>query len=183
MLIYAELLLGVPGPFKPSMGSIIGYIDVLDSMHIELDVIIHSFPDAWANIIQCTTGNNHPRIPGILIHPTSATTMGFAVKFSNDGDENYGPSTGGALVAGTNYHLEIDISQGTHKVTVNGIVVVNELEVGPHALYSNVMCYASDPWHPAADVTISNLYVAKSGIFCNICRSAMSITVNIIIKV
>ena len=144
--------------FQPSKGFIIGYIDILDTMHIELDVIIHSFPSWWGNIIHCTPDGDFPRLPGIWIHPDSATTMGFYTKFSNDENADYGPDTGGALVTETSYHLEMDITQSTHKVTVNDVVVVNET-VPTHSLYTNVTCYASGLWHDVADVTISNLFI------------------------
>ena len=61
---------------------------------------------------------------------------------------------------GETYHLEIDITQGTHKVTINGEVKVNE-NVQRHATYQNVKYYASDPWYAAADVTLSNIIISN----------------------
>ena len=158
-----NLLLKALGPFQPSQNSIIGYIDILDTMYIELDVIIHSFPSGWANIIHCTPDEDFPRLPGIWIHANSSTKLGFWARFSNDEHVDYGPYTGGALLTGTSYHLEIDITQSSHKVTVNDVVLVNEV-VSAHSLYDNITCYASDPWYHAADVTISNWYITGESV-------------------
>ena len=149
--------------FQPLQNSTIGFIDILDEMHIEMDIVIHSFPSDWANIIHCTPDGNYPRLPGIWIHSNSATGRGFHVKFSNDDDANYGPSTGDTLIVAESYHFEMDITQSTHQVTVNGEVKVNET-VATHDSYilENITCYASDPWYDAANVTISNLIIAGS---------------------
>ena len=162
-----NVLLRKTGPFQPSQDTIIGYIDILDEMHIEMDIVIHSFPSDWANIIHCGTGSDdYPRLPGIWIHAISATTMGFHAKFSNDDSNNYGPDTGDALVVGETYHLEMDITQGTHKVTVNGQVKADDV-VSNHATYilTGITCYSSVSWYAAADVTISNLIIAGSCMF------------------
>ena len=153
-------LLNVPNAFKPSKNKVIGHIDILDEMHIEMDVLIHSFPGGWASVFHCTPGDNYPRVPGIWLHPNSKSGMGFHLKFSNNGGTNYGPDTGGNFVAGETYHVEIDITQGTHKVTINGEVKVNQ-NVQHHAKYSNVKCYAGDPWYAAADVTLSNIIISN----------------------
>ena len=149
------------------MGSIIGYIDITDQMHIELDIEIHSFPSHWGNIIHCTTDSDDSRLPGIWIHSTSET-MGFYPTFSNDGDQDYGAFTEDSLEIGETYHLEMDITQSTHKVTVNGEVKAFDM-VSRHQLYEDILCYASDPWYDAANVTISNLIIASRRMFfCDI---------------
>lgn len=146
--------------FQPSQGTIIGFIDILDEMHIEMDIVIHSFPSNWASIIHCTPGENSVRLPGVFIHANSATTMGFYPVFSNDGDRNYFKQTSDALVIGETYHFEMDITQSTYKVTVNGVVKADDV-VQPHNTYmlENITCYASNPWWDAANVTISNLFI------------------------
>jgi len=156
--------LSVAEAFNPTKGNVIGYIDVLDEMHIEFDVTIHSFPSGWANILHCS-GSDFPRIPGIWIHPDSASSMGFHAKFSNDDNQNYGADTGGALVAGELYHFELDITQGTHRVTINDVVVV-DAQCANHDTYEDVVCYGSNPWYPAADVTIENLYIGGPEFHC-----------------
>ena len=159
-----DVLLSKREAFQPSKGLIIGYIDIFDKMHIEMDIVIHSFPSGWANIIHCTPSGDYPRLPAIFIHPDSAAGMGFAPVFSNDRNQNYWQQTGEFLVTGKTYHLEIDITQGTHRVTVNGIVKTDDV-VQSHDSYllTSITCYASNPWNAAADITISNLIITNEG--------------------
>ena len=70
-----NLMLSVPEAFNPSKNKIIGYIDVLDEMHIEMDVLIHSFPTKWGSVFHCTTGQNWPRLPGIFLHAVSTVRV------------------------------------------------------------------------------------------------------------
>ena len=169
------VLLSKTESFQPSRDSIIGFIDILDEMHIEMDIVIHSFPSDWANIIHCTSGENSVRLPAIYIHPDSATGLGFYPIFSNDGNENYYKRTNDALVTGETYHLEMDFTQSTHKVTLNGEIKADDFkETHDTYLLENITCYASDPWYDAADVTISNLIIASMLMY--VCSPAMPLT-------
>ena len=41
--------------FQPTQSSILGYIEIGDEMHFELDVAIHSFPSStWENFFVCS---------------------------------------------------------------------------------------------------------------------------------
>jgi len=144
--------------FQPTKGSVLTYIDIVDEMHFEMDITVHSFPSSWASILHCSDAN-YPRLPGIWIHPNSASGQGFHVKWSNADNQNYGPDTGETLVAGETYHLEVDIAQGSLKVTVDGVVKHEATGLASHTTYDNMVCYASDPWYDAADVTVSNLLI------------------------
>merc|ERR1719474_2089632 len=148
--------------FKPTKGNVLTYIDIVDEMHFEMDITIHSFPSSWASILHCSDAN-YPRLPGIWIHPDSDTNVGFHVKWSNADNINYGPNTGEALVAGQTYHLEMDIAQGYLKVTVDGVIRHEASGLASHSTYEDLVCYASDPWYDAADVTISNLLIGIPG--------------------
>ena len=144
--------------FQPSQSSKIGVIDILDEMHIEFDVVIHSFPSGWANILHCTPEDDYPRVIAFWIHANSASGQGFHSKYANDDNNNYGPNVGGSLILGKTYHLEMDITQSTFKIKINGVIVANDV-VTTHQLFEDITCYASDPWHDAADVTISDLII------------------------
>merc|ERR1719474_2316095 len=148
--------------FKPTKGNVLTYIDIVDEMHFEMDITIHSFPSSWASILHCSDAN-YPRLPGIWIHPNSDTNVGFRVKWSNADNINYGPNTGEALVAGQTYQLEMDIAQGYLKVTVDGVIKHEASGLASHSTYEDLVCYASDPWYDAADVTISNLLIGIPG--------------------
>ena len=175
-----DVLLSKSEAFNPSKGVIIGYIDIFDRMHIEMDIVIHSFPSGWANIIQCTTGDIYPRLPGIWIHPDSPLGMGFHVKFSNDANKNYGPDTGDYLVTGKTYHLEMDITQSTHRVIVNGEVKVDVVSTHYSYILENLTCYASYPSQTAADITISNLIITNEGPANALCFNSSTDYVNLI---
>ena len=156
-----NVLLKKTESFQPSRDTIIGYIDILDEMHIEMDIVIHSFPSVWCNIIHCTSGEITVRLPAISMSQYSGTTLGFLPVFSNDGDDNQFEPTYDALVIGETYHLEMDITQSTHKVTLNGEVKTDIVKNTHHTyIMENITCYASDPWYDAANVTISNLIIS-----------------------
>merc|ERR1712241_659022 len=147
-------------PFNPIKSNVIGTYEVGNAVHIEFDLTINSYGSGWQNIIHCTTygaESDYPRLPGIWYHGSGGN--GFHSKFSNNDNRNYGGDYGGALVAGHQYHFEMDITDGTYKVTINGKVYADEV-VASHSNYlGTATCYASDPWFNAADVTISNFYV------------------------
>jgi len=146
--------------FNPIKSNVIGTYEVGNAVHIEFDLTINSYGSGWQNIIHCTTygaESDYPRLPGIWYHGSGGN--GFHSKFSNNDNKNYGGDYGGALVAGHQYHFEMDITDGTYKVTINGVVYADDV-VASHSNYlGTVTCYASDPWYNAADVTISNLVI------------------------
>ena len=60
--------------------------------------------------------------------------------------------------------MELDITPGTFTFAVNGTVLY-DASVAPHTTYINntYPCWASDPWYPAVDGTISNLIIGTTG--------------------
>ena len=126
------------------------------------------FPHGPRNITRFHCGStNEERVPGIWIHPTSGdeggVREGFHVKFSNVEDYNDGPESTAYLTIGETYHIEIDITQSWFQLIVDGQVSYSAPKAR-HVTYENMKCYASDPWYPAADVTVSNIRIF-TGIF------------------
>ena len=165
--------LNVPGPFQPSRNNILGYVAVEDNMHVELDIVVHSFPSAWANIFRIGKDDAH-RYPALFLNPNSGTPgNGKAGFYFSLADGALGCSTGelcqslgGALVAEQSYHVEIDFDQSTFKVTIDNTLVYDDT-VNQHALYDSAPCYVSDSDYLAADVTISNFAVSdQSPVTC-----------------
>jgi len=150
----SEVLYSNAGPIVPAKGSVLTHIDIGDTMHFEMDVVIHSWPSNWFNIIHCGSVNSM-RQPGVWIHGWSASEIGFHVLWDPESNVN----TGGALELEETYRLVMDMSQGSFKVTVNGDVRWDRHDVGTHSNYDNVKCYVSDNWYNAADVTITNLLI------------------------
>lgn len=89
-LYNGTIMLSKMGSFKPIKNTTIGSVVIMENMHIEFDLVIHSFPSSgWVNIIHCSD-DNYPRLPGIWLYETSDSGAGFHVKFSNDDNVNYG---------------------------------------------------------------------------------------------
>lgn len=150
----SEVLYSNPGPIVPSKGSVLTHIDIGDTMHFEMDVVVHSWPSGNANIIHCGSADS-VRQPGVWIHPNSASTLGFNVYWQPES----AVKTGEAMELEETYRLVMDMTQGLFKVTVNGEVRWDVDDVGTHSTYENMECYVSDPWWDAADVTITNLLI------------------------
>ena len=77
----------------PKYGTIVGYTDILDEVHFEIEFMIHSWPNhLWGNIFQC--GNTSwGGYPALFLHPNSgvdgAAQQGLYVMVSGD-DVNFG---------------------------------------------------------------------------------------------
>ena len=166
-----QVLVNVPDPFQPTQGSILeeSYI-VTDEMHFEFTVQVDSLGSGISNVLHGTLFNCNDgagcRMPGIWLSSAHSQTRGFYISFSND--ERTNPSfwthnEADAIVAGGTYHLTMDITQNWITVKVNEETVLDESKpshpTNPDGSYVNSKLYASDPWFPASDVTISNLII------------------------
>lgn len=149
------LLLQQLEPFTPSRGENIGNIDVVDEMHLDLYLMIHSLPSSWHNVLHCGNGNAH-RFPSIFISQNEGLKVMVA-----DGD--IWNALADAVVlddisTDTVYHIEIVFNQSWFTLDINGDNAF-EQNKSHHSLYSSVPCYASFPSQPAANVTIFNLTI------------------------
>lgn len=146
--------------FEPTAGSIIGTITIGDYMHFELDVTIHSIPSGWASVFHCGSENGI-RMPALFMHPYSATddsgAEGFHTCWTHDDNSNDCIQTEHFTV-GQTYHIEIDVTDSLYTVTQDGVVQSSDSKAD-HTTYDSMVCYASDPWYTAADVTLSNIRV------------------------
>jgi len=147
--------------FQPTAGNIIGYIAIGEEMHFEMDVTINSIhTGGWASVFHCGSSNGI-RMPGIWLHSDSATdgasNSGFGLRWTHDDNSNDAVQTEYVTV-GQTYHLEIDITESLYTVTQDGVIQHSESK-GDHTTYDSMVCYASDPWYSAADVSISNIVV------------------------
>jgi len=152
----------VVGPFQPSQGNVLGQVDILDEVHIEMDIVVHSWPsDDFASIIHATgTGgsccNPGDRMPGLWLHKTKSANNGIYISFDNDYVGNWRTWATTAFAIGQVYHWEMDVTQNWMTVHVDGDLKYND--VNPtHPTFEGADLYGSDPWLEAADVTISNL--------------------------
>jgi hypothetical protein len=152
--------LDIVDSFQPTKGSIIGTIEIGEEMHFRMDVTIHSIPSGWASIFHCGTSDSI-RMPGIWLYSHSGTDgafhEGFTTIWSHDDNGNDFDNTE-YFNLGQTYHLEIDIMESSWTVTQDGVVQFSKSK-GDHTTYDSMVCYASNPWYPAADVTVSNIVV------------------------
>lgn len=149
----SEVLYSNAGPIVPAKGSVLTHIDIGDTMHFEMDVVVHSWPSGYASILNCAYAYE-VFMPIVWIHSNSVS-KGFYINWQPE------PllTTGEAMELEKTYRLVMDMRQGSFKVTVNGDVRWDRHDVGTHSNYDNVKCYVSDNWYNAADVTITNLLI------------------------
>lgn len=128
-------------------------------MHFEMDIEVHSFPNNWSNILYC--GTSEYGFPGIYIHPDSGTDgnseEGFTIQWSTVDNERARNHTD-YINIGETYHLQIDVTQGWLKITLDDEVHYNAAKAR-HTTPDNVPCWMSSPWDDVANVTVSNLRV------------------------
>ena len=142
-------------PIVPKYGNIIGYADILDDVYFEIEFTIHSLPSSdWANIFQCGTENSE-RYPGLFIHQERL----FVTVTTNDGN-SAGGLMGSALSLDTLYRVDVHFTQNYYSVAVNDQPLFDGPK-GPHSTTYRVPCYATFPYHKAADITISALSMSS----------------------
>lgn len=149
----------------PESDTTITYVDILDEMHFEMDITIHSFPEenAIGIILHCGSATNL-WFPGIGILPESGTNgsenAGFAVRWSTI-DETVQARTGEALSVDTEYHLEVDVTQSWLTLRVDGETMYQNVKE-EHYTVEQMVCYLGDPWFGTANVTIENFRIFSS---------------------
>jgi len=161
----------------PSTGNVLAEIAISDEMHFEMDITPNSFPTGWASVFHCGSTNNI-RQPGIWLHPDSdddgATWEGFHISYSHASSTNPYINPGPHLVAGQTYHFELDITQSSLVITIDGTVQYEDMAYTSHTTYDSQPCYSGDPWYEAADVEIANLVISTPG-ECSVDCSALDI--------
>ena len=145
-------------PLVPVYDTIVGYANILDDIHFEIDFTIHSWPSGdWGNIFQCGTANDI-RYPGLFIHPDSGiegdAQEGLYVQVT--GGSNAG-LMGNALELNVTYHVEVDFTQSSWTVVVNNETLRDAVSKSSHSVSLHMPCYSGFPNHDAADVTITAL--------------------------
>merc|ERR1719249_75358 len=117
-------------------------------MHFEFDVVMHSIPSSgWGNVfqIQETSDRHGLRMPGLWVHDTAdnagGSYEGWWLQFEDDTDSSLGDEP---LVAGKNYHFEMDWTQSAIFVKINGETVW-DAPTSSHTNYDSLSVYVSDP--------------------------------------
>jgi len=155
----ADILFSHSDPVTVSKDNVIGTTPVVDSMHFEFDVVMHSIPSSsgWNNVF--TIQPDRPPIfayPGLYVHETAGIT-GWSLSFEGwERDTRDEP-----LVAGKNYHFEMDWTQSAIFVKINGKTVW-DASTSSHTNYDSLSVYVSDPniMLETADATVSNIVIS-----------------------
>eukprot|EP01083_Nonionella_stella_P114549 338847_1 len=141
-----------------SPDNLIGFIDILDEVYVEFDIVINTWPSSWANVLHIGTGASHERFPAIFIHPSWAKLQ---LSFGNIYESYYSVISTLGLIPNTQYHFTLYRTQQHMTITVNGVKVLDEATLS-HPLFFNRPIYVSNPWQNAADVAVSNLFISTS---------------------
>ena len=145
-------------PLVPVKDTIVGYVDVLDHMHFEMELSIHSWPSSFDNIIDCGADNGD-RYPSLYIHRDAGkegdAQQGLYVAVKDDG-LNVARYFGAALELNRTYVVEVEFTQSWLTLVVDGETVWEGAKKA-HLTSHTVPCYCSNPWNDAADVTITAL--------------------------
>lgn len=153
------MLQDVQLPFNPTSDRIIGYVDILDDMHFEMDFVIHSWPSGtWASVFKCGPGeDNRQRYPGLWLH---RDREGLLVQVMDE-DAVVGGMRADSLALDTAHHVEVDFTQNWFTMVLNGETLYDDAKDFEHTVRHHVPCWASALWKDVADVTITNLVLSS----------------------
>ena len=148
-----------PGPLTPIDGHRIGYVDLTDEMHFEMDIKVNSIPSSdLCNVIYL-----YP-VFRIFIHPSSGqqggTVQGFYLRYPT-GTSDTGIYVGDALVAGQTYHLEVDVTQNWVRIQIDGEIEIDSSKVS-HTTKEDLPLYVSDG-QPPCNATVANIIISSGG--------------------
>eukprot|EP01084_Bolivina_argentea_P283239 485035_1 len=176
----ASVLLKAEEPFIPQQGNILGYIDIGNEMHYEMNVEINSLPSGesseWLSIFHVTnmlprkpptwwSSPNNVAIPGVWIEDSSQTFIG--VTYRGMWRLQIKPEIG------KTYHIQFDVVNNETIISMDGVVhevIIHEFNQrveGTGNLFQQP-CQAGDPWHTPANVTISNLIITNTACINNV---------------
>jgi len=155
----ADVLYADPGPITPIKGNQVGTTAIVDEMHIEMDITVHSIPTTstdWAHVF--AIGPDWQT--SLWIHPTAgdagSSKQGWYLRFQNNQDQSLGDEP---LVENTNYHFEMDFTQSRIWVTINDRNVWDK-SANSHRNEASTAIWMSHGGWAAADVTITNFVVS-----------------------
>jgi len=145
-----------PGAIEPEQDVPLMYIDIVEEMHFEMDITVHSLLSHYKKFFQCTDGGDYTKVLYIETHHDGQLVPKWTTADSIWGTNT--PKKG--IVAGETYHLEMDMAPGSWTVTLDGVVVYDRTELGDPLTLENIPCYIfSNSINGGADVTVSNLFI------------------------
>jgi len=153
----AGILYADPGPITPIKNNKVSTTAIVDEMHFEMDLIVHSFPTSgWMNVF--CIGSQY--MPSLWIHHTSdddgGSYEGWWLRFQNNQDQSLGDEP---LVVNKQYHFEMDWTQSYIWVRINNRTVWDKA-ASSHTNYASKEIWISHNSWTAADVTITNFVVS-----------------------
>ena len=136
---------------------------IFDDILIRMRVTIFAFPGGgFVNILHIGRNDFTERYPAVWLTPSSETD-GFGITYSNLQSSFYSFNTGQALIRDTLYEMEIYVAATALWVVINGSQVYSDYAYAARdhnfTALSELPVYASSPWHPAANVTLSHLQI------------------------
>eukprot|EP01083_Nonionella_stella_P177500 624164_1 len=117
-----------------SPDNLIGFIDILDDVYVEFDIVINTWPSSyWSNVFHIGTDRHDERFPAIFIHPSWAKLQ---LSFGNIYESYYSVISTLGLIPNTQYHFTLYRTQQHMTITVNGVKVLDEATLS-HPLFFN----------------------------------------------
>jgi len=159
--ITAELLFSQPGPFTPANEQKIGTTAVRDNMHLEFDVKVNSVQEkGWREVFSVMGDSNWS--PALFFHDSADDVGGQFEGWSLTFQRDEKHAIGDALVAGECYHFELDWTQSSIFVKINGETVWDKPDASNHTTWDSHDIFMS--WTPnqflPADVTVENFVIS-----------------------
>lgn len=148
---------------QPIANNIIGYMDVLDEIHISFDFYLYSFVSTgWANILHISNYSDK-RYPSFYIKGPDENLQFSMSRITNWNTHlNYGPVT-----LNTWHHIESHVTQTSHIMYYDGIQVLNVNTVDSHRIVFNQPIYISNKavWNTPIDGMIRDLKISTSNAY------------------
>merc|ERR1719361_510034 len=145
----------------PTKGNHLFDIDVTHTMSYSMHVEVKSIDSGFTSVFQCGE-HNGIRMPGVWMYSPDGVRLYFHVSFSNVEKAHYNQNANlGSDAVGKTFKLEIQVTQTTYRIFVDGGAIHENLEFPEHHLLENIPCHVGDPWFEPANVVITHLKVAS----------------------
>ena len=145
-------------------GKLLAVVPKIDREFIvSFDVKPNSVATEWRSVVHFTIGsdiqNQGDRVPGVWFHVSGNGGLHIAAPINGDVNR-YFDTKPLALKQWTNVEISQRLEGNVYiyRIKINGEVVFTEKNEQPKS-FENVKVYASDPWYPAQDGSIKDLYI------------------------
>eukprot|EP01084_Bolivina_argentea_P082205 148851_1 len=141
-----------------SPSNTIGLIDILDEIHVEFNLLIHSFQSSlstYSSILQFGNTQNE-KYPAIFINDTSEILY---IQFNSVSNTNQAWQY--PITTNTLYNIQFHATQTNILFIANNVVLFNE-SITSHSILFDRNIYLSNPWHNSSNCTLTGLIITTN---------------------